>query len=310
MRLRGSGAGDPAFDGDLSSLCGEIGKRYGPNHAWSASRLESYRACPFSFFVGSALALEPRQEPEEGLDVAQKGTLYHRILEHIYQHPRVRDRLDLAQLLEVLPEVAGQVLDDAPDEIGFRETAWWAQTRAEMIADIENTLRALVELPREFVPCRFEARFGLEGQPPLEVRTGGGSLLLHGVIDRVDRAPDGRVRIIDYKSSGPTPYTLQAVLEGKKLQLPIYALAARDALGLGEPVEGFYWHIRQAGRGSFHLSAGDDPGAWMQATAGHAWDAVEGIRAGRFAPRPPDDGCPPWCPAAGFCWHLRPRFEA
>jgi len=310
LRARLSGEGDTSFDGDLSRLSGEIGARYGPNHAWSASRLESYRGCHFSFFVGSALGLEPRQEPEEGMDVAQKGTLYHRILERLYQHPRVQDRLDLAQLLEVLPEVAGQVLDNAPQEIGFRETAWWAQTRAEMVADVENTLRALVELPDEFVPCRFEARFGLEGQPPLEVRTGSGSLLLHGVIDRVDRTPDGRVRVIDYKSGGPSPYSLQAVLEGKKLQLPIYALAARDALGLGEPVEGFYWHIRQARRGSFHLSAGDGPDALMQATAFHAWEAVEGVRAGRFAPRPPDDGCPPWCPAASFCWHLRPRFEA
>ena len=55
---------------------------------------------------------------------------------------------------------------------------------------------------------------------------GDDAFRLHGFIDRVDRAPDGRLRIIDYKTGGPAAFTVKAVVEGKKLQLPLYALAA------------------------------------------------------------------------------------
>ena len=86
------------------------------------------------------------------------------------------------------------------------------------------------------------------------VGQGEDSFRLRGFIDRVDRAPDGRVRVIDYKTAGPWAYTKKAVTEGKKLQLPLYALAARDALRLGDPAEGFYWHVRQAESSSFQMS--------------------------------------------------------
>ncbi len=49
-------------------------------------------------------------------------------------------------------------------------------------------------------------------------------------------------------------FTKRSVVEGKKLQLPLYALAVRDALGLGEPAEGFYWHVRQAEPSPFTLA--------------------------------------------------------
>jgi hypothetical protein len=220
----------------------------------------------------------------------------------------VRDPLEVEQLLAVLPEVAKAVLDAAPEKEGFRQTAWWTQTREEIVAEIEHTLPALAQQPGDFTPIRFEARFGLGGEPPLQVSAGGDGFLLHGVIDRIDRSPDGRLRVIDYKSGGPAPYSNKALLEGKKLQLPLYALAARDALRLGEPADGFYWHVRHAVPSTFRLSGGGGPEAAMQISAQKAWEAVQGARAGQFAPHPPDGGCPGWCPASGFCWHYTPRF--
>jgi RecB family exonuclease len=308
LQLRGTRMKDSAFDGDLRGMADALALRFGPDHVWSPSRLEGYRACPFLFFVGTVLGLEPREEPEEGLNVAQRGTIYHRILEQVYQDRRVLDPLDVEQLLAVLPDVADAILDAAPEEEGFRETAWWAQTRREIVAEIEGTLRALAQQPGDFVPCRFEARFGLGGEAPLQVFLGSEGFLLHGVIDRIDRSAGGQLRVIDYKSAGPTTYSNKAVMEGKKLQLPLYALAARDALRLGEPADGFYWHVRHAVPSSFRLSGGVGPEAAMLNAAQKAWEAVQGARAGEFAPQPPDDGCPGWCAASAFCWHYRPRF--
>ena len=297
------------YDGDLGALAGIFGRWYGPDHTWSASRLESYRACPFFFYVGSVLGLEPREEPSEGLDARQLGTLYHQIFEKVFEAPAVTDPTDLEQLLEVLSEIGPAVLDAAPEDLGFRETAWWMQTRAEILENVRQSLEALVALPGGFVPYQHEAVFGLRGRPTLVVRQGQDAFRLRGLIDRVDRSPDGRVRIIDYKTAGPWAYTKKAVAEGKLLQLPLYALAARDALKLGDPVEGFYWHVRQAQPSSFQMSKFDGgPDGAMEVAVDKAWEAVRGVRDGHFVPQPPDAGCPSYCPAAGFCWRYRPGF--
>jgi hypothetical protein len=116
------------------------------------------------------------------------------------------------------------------------------------------------------------------------------------------------VRVIDYKTAGPSGYSLRAVREGKKLQLPLYALAAREALRLGDPVEGFYWHVRHAEASSFTL-AKYGPEAAVEAAVAYAWEAVRGARGGAFVPRPPDGGCPAYCPASGFCWHYEEGFR-
>jgi hypothetical protein len=117
------------------------------------------------------------------------------------------------------------------------------------------------------------------------------------------------VRVIDYKTAGPWSYTKRAVAEGKKLQLPLYALAARDALELGDPVEGFYWHVQQAKPSPFQMSTFDGgPEGAMEVAVEKAWEAIRGVRDGYFAPEPPNDGCPAYCPAAGFCWRYRARY--
>ncbi len=298
------GQGPSPYDGDLAGVASQTAAAYGPAHTWSASRLETYRACPFRFFVQHVLGLEPRPDPVEGLDVRQLGTLYHRILELVYR--QAADPADADALLAALPAVARQVLDEAPEREGFRATAWWTQTRAGIEETIRQTLQALAALPGEFRPMACEARFWGDEELVVAAPDGGPTFRLHGVIDRVDRAADGRLRVVDYKSGGPSSYTRRDLDEGKKLQLPLYALAARDALGLGTPVDGFYWHVRHAQRSEFTL-AGNADAAMVRAVT-HAGEAVDGARHGRFVPRPPAEGCPDYCAAAGFCWHYRPAY--
>ncbi len=307
FRLRQRSTDDSPYDGNLDHLADEFAQRFDSQHAWSASRLEAYRACPFFFFVGSILGLEPREEPSEGLDARQLGNIYHHIFEQLY--PAVADPSKLDQLLAALPDVAQGVLDKAPRREGFRETAWWEQTRVEITENVRRSLEALADAQGVFSPYLYEAVFGLQGQPALVVHDGEDSFSLRGFIDRVDRTSDGRVRVIDYKTAGPHAFTNPAIAEGKKVQLPLYALAARDALGLGEPVEGFYWHVQHAEPSKFTLSGFDGgPEGAMEAAVGHAWEAIHTARGGHFVPHPPDGGCPPWCPAVAFCWHYQPRF--
>ena len=307
LRQRRSDASVPRpHDGDLTDRGAEFAARFSPHHIWSASRLEIYRSCPFHFFVGHVLSLEPRQEPREGLDARQLGNIYHRILERVYSE--TPPPVALAGLLQTLERVAPAVLDEAPRREGFRATVWWEHTRAEIVEHLRATIQALEDLHGEFAPHQFEAPFGMKGVPPLEVRDeNGDTFRLRGLIDRVDRDAEGRIRIIDYKTAGPTTYKNKALAEGKRLQLPLYALAARDALGLGEPVDGFYWHVRHAQPSDLTLQ-GYGVAEAIRTAVEHAWQAVRGARSGYFVPAPPPGGCPSYCPARSFCWHYREGY--
>ena len=303
-----------ACDGDLTPWEATFAERLGPTRAWSASRLESYRRCPFSFFVGSLLGLEARQPPTEGIDGRQLGNIYHHILEQLYKIAGVD--ADLPTLLEILPGVVIPILDAAPRTEQFRETAWWGQTRTQLLDTVRQSVEALESLDDTFAFYRAERTFGIpgrEGQYLTVTDDAGDSFRVRGLIDRVDRDATGRVRIIDYKTAGPSGYTHAALRQGKKLQLPLYALAAQEALGLGQVVEGFYWHVQHAEASSLKLSGfrNEDrqgPQAAMAAVVEIAWEVVRGARRGHFIPVTPDAGCPGYCPAATFCWHYQATF--
>ena len=96
-----------------------------------------------------------------------------------------------------------------------------------------------------------------------------------------------------------------------RLQLPVYALAVQEALGLGEVEEGFYWKIGDAKASSFKLSnfkyeGFEGPDAAYKLALGHIQGVLEGSQAGNFAPKAPKGGCPEYCPALSWCW----RYEA
>jgi ATP-dependent helicase/DNAse subunit B len=300
------------FDGGLAGLGKQIGKKYPGGTVWSASRLESYQVCPFYFFVSSTLGLEKVEPPAEGLDARQLGNIYHRILEQLYSGEAAG--LNIPGLLDRLPRVAKEVFDQAPAREGFRVTAWWRHTQREILDNIRRTVIVVENIDPDFKFYRAEQRFGIgKGQEsPLEVSLGEeGSYLLRGFIDRVDINGTGEIRIIDYKTSSPVGFDKNALEQGKKLQLPLYALAAQQALELGPVQEGFYFHLRSAQPSSLQLSTYQEAGrtgpeAAMAAAAKHGWTAIRAIDEACFEPKPPAGGCPAYCPAAEFCWHFNP----
>jgi RecB family exonuclease len=153
----------------------------------------------------------------------------------------------------------------------------------------------------------LEQAFGLEGRPCLDVTHDGRRLRLRGFVDRLDRDANGQLQVIDYKA-GSSPISSRDLESGKRVQLPLYALAVRDALGLGEIGGGFYWHIGSAQPSRLRLEV--YPGGVefaMQTALAHALDNVDAVRAGQFPPRPPSGGCPDNCPAATFCWRYKAR---
>jgi ATP-dependent helicase/DNAse subunit B len=292
------------YEGEIPGLSPLLADRYSARHPWSASRLEAYGTCPFYFYVASVLNLEPRTPPEEGYDASILGSMLHRILEETYH--QAQDPTDLEECLQRLPQVALSVFASAPIEYGFRPSPLWDMQQQELERILSDTMRALAEVSQGFTPRYFEKKFGL-GQPPLVLETDIGEIKLHGYIDRLDVGADGRLRVVDYKA-GSSAITAEHLREGRRLQLPLYALAARQALGLGEIGSGFYWHIRSAEASSLKLEKfeGGVEEAFELARM-HVAAHVGNVRAGKFQPEPPTDGCPSYCPAAGFCWRYKPK---
>lgn len=296
-------AGGP-YEGDLTHLQVMLAGRYGQERPWSASRLESYAVCAFSFFAGYALGFDPRQPVAAGYDVRQLGSMYHAILEETYRQAAATGET----AVDLLPAIAQREFEAAPAGYGFRPTPLWHQQREELTQILLNTVKALDEASAGWQPLAMEPPFGLQETPPLEIGdVAGRRLALRGYIDRVDVDENGRLRIIDYKSSN-TPIASQALAEGKRIQLALYALAACDVLELGEPAAGMYWHIGSA-RPSYLRLEKQEGGieAGLETAVNYALTYAAAIRQGHFAPQPPDSGCPPWCPAADFCWRFTPQ---
>ena len=298
------------YDGDLTHLAPVFSRRFGPDHTWSLTRIEAYRECPYRFFASSVLHLEDRPEPVLGLDNRQLGNIYHAGLERVFREGA--DEADDAEaLIAIWDAIADDLLDEAPETEGFRPTAWWPQTREQIKETMRATLTKLAEENRGWRPRAFEARFGQDGEPALVVPREDGTddrLRLRGVIDRVDTNGQGDLRVIDYKRGSVVSYNDKSLSEGKKLQLPLYALAASEARGFGRLVDGFYWSITQAEPSRLRLGKFSIDKAVTLALA-FAWEAVDGARSGTFSPQAPSDGCPDFCPAAAFCWHYRPKSK-
>jgi len=112
-----------------------------------------------------------------------------------------------------------------------------------------------------------------------------------GVIDRIDRLPSGGIEVIDYKTGKLS--SQKGVQES--LQLSIYALACRDALGLGTPEKVTLYFTESATRMSTTRAneqldaARDELVAWVQR-----------VRAGDFVATPSPSAC--WrCDYAPMC---------
>ncbi|MGW6902341.1 RecB family exonuclease [Streptomyces sp. NBC_01718] len=150
--------------------------------------------------------------PEKPSEAATRGTLVHAVLERLFDNPAVERTAGRAtalipgqwdRLLESKPELSDLFADDAEGE---RLSRWLAE--AERLVERWFSL----EDPTRLEPAERELFVETELESGLRLR---------GVIDRIDVAPTGEVRIVDYKT-GKAPRPEYA--EGALFQMKFYAL--------------------------------------------------------------------------------------
>lgn len=164
----------------------------------------------------------------------------------------------------------------------------WENEMAALRDWIRNTVAECVDDPSGFVPRYFnrQVRWNAENMP----------VTYHGRIDRIDVAPDGRARIIDYSSG--TGSSAEAKLR-RSFALPLQRLAVEDALGIPvESAETVYLPLE--GRQRHAVFTDED---WNSAGAGyteHAARVQASVTQGLFFPYPADEKCAR-CPARTAC---------
>ncbi|MGW1294653.1 RecB family exonuclease [Streptomyces sp. NPDC002533] len=150
--------------------------------------------------------------PEKPSEAATRGTLVHAVLERLFDVPAADRTAPRARalipgqwdrLLESKPELGDLFAGDAEGE---RLTRWLGE--AERLVDRWFSL----EDPTRLEPAEREMFVETELESGLRLR---------GVIDRVDIAPSGEVRIVDYKT-GKAPRPEYA--DGPLFQMTFYAL--------------------------------------------------------------------------------------
>ncbi|GEL93442.1 RecB family exonuclease [Cellulomonas composti] len=167
----------PAAPGDEPAAAGE----YRPG--LSPSRAGDYLRCPLLFRLRSIDRL-----PEPPSAVATRGTLVHAVLERLFDLPAA-ERTH-ASAVALLPERWAGLLEAEPGLAALfadeQELATWTESAAALLGTYFT-----LEDPTRLEPAEREARVSTDVEDGPQLR---------GIVDRIDVAPNGWIRVVDYKT--------------------------------------------------------------------------------------------------------------
>jgi ATP-dependent helicase/nuclease subunit B len=333
-----------ASEGLLSAATvGSLEAVFPPDRIYNATDLEGYATCPYQFFLKKVLRVEPLEEIELEIDYMERGQSAHAVLAAF--HRRVKElsgdkspaALDPAEFDRLLKEAVDEVLGqseftggkggDAMREIDRRILLQWLADYREQHENYDGLWRDCDQPTR---PMLFEVPFGRpvrDGEsgtpaaataPPLELTSDGETVRLGGRIDRIDLGEvDGQAifNILDYKTGSSTRFKMEDCLRGTVLQLPLYALAARELI-LGDrdalPWQAGYWYVSNGGfKPKQALIMNERVNGRLKPT--ETWETIHGrlsglvvglvraIRQGQFPVYSLDPNCTGRCPYKTVC---------
>ncbi len=223
----------------------------------SVTEIETWLRDPYAIYARHILRLRPLDPLDESADAARYGELAHHGLHSFLREHGTAWPADAHERLR--EAMHGTLL-----RAGLRDAlrAWWTPrfTRiADWVVETEIDRRSAAPPVALLTEIAGEHRF----ERP------GGTFALRGRADRIERRPDGKLVIIDYKTGTPPSQT--QVAAGFASQLPLEAvMAAAGAFGpelAAEAGELVYWH----------LTGGFEPGVVRQLFKGNPTELAAGI---------------------------------
>jgi RecB family exonuclease len=285
-----------------------------PDHALSAAQLSGWGNCAFQGLLKNVLRLREVEEGQEELDPRTRGNFWHAALETLM--PALQQEQLVGKDSPRVRALIHEAVVGASREIERRNLTGHPILWAIAQESAEQMLLALVLAPEALFPFGPRARLLTEvvfGEPratealrTVRLPAVGPSerdVYIRGRIDRLDEV-DGRVGVLDYKSSGKSATAMREQLGVKEFQLPFYVLAARqwpqarrgDAawLGLRDRKKLLLSQVLSEDPGLQTLTALDAPARATARAEGRAnvanavHDLLGRLRGGDFAPRPYD----------------------
>lgn len=243
----------------------------------SPSRAGDFAQCPLLYRLRSIDRI-----PEPPQRATSLGTLVHAVLEAIFDLPAAQRTPAAARellapawqaMVDKDPRLANLVADSAE--------------RAQFMSDARARLGTYftVENPTRLEPHARELMIeaALEGGP-----------VLRGIVDRMDVAPDGSVRIVDYKS-GATPRA--AYGQQAEFQMRFYALLLTKSSGK-TPALMRLLYLRDGGIKDLNPTPADL--ADVESEVRRLWSEIqERATKGRFEPKP--SRLCTWCSFQQLC---------
>jgi ATP-dependent helicase/nuclease subunit B len=213
----------------------------------SVSDIGLWMKDPYDLYAKRILELAPLEDLEADPGALERGTVIHRVLERFVQACPEDLPADAEQRLLALGRELFEEFSHRPQV----RALWWP--RFECIAS--------------WVVAQERARRGsvvdlkVESKGLLEIAGPAGAFRLKARADRLERHPDGRITVIDYKT-GALPKTAE-VLAGLSPQLPLEAAmveaGAFAEIGAARVAELLFWRL-----------TGDETGGEERAAAGLA----------------------------------------
>jgi hypothetical protein len=285
---------------------------------YSATEIEAYIGCPYSWFHGRVVRA---RGIDERLDALAQGAIMHEALRTIYERLPERTgakRVTPENVSDAL-ELAADVLDEVTS--GHAAPATFAEEAA--FVGVKRQVLGFVQADAEFLPL-FEP-LGLELAFGRDEPVFLGGFPLVGRIDRVDQGADGSLVVTDYKRSPTLPPSFgQAKALGcGKIQLLLYARVAERAFG--RPVVGAFYRGISArnvscknSRGFFEPGRVEGPGLvgtdrlsadgierLLDDAEKAAERAIAGMRSGAIAPAPLSKDSCKYCDVRHVCPAVR-----
>jgi len=249
------------FDGNLAGY--DAGRVTDGDVVVSPTRLQTYAANPFEYFLEYVLRVDIPELPEERYEVSplDRCSLVHETLD--------------AFLREVLERPGGAPAPEEPwtdaDRDRLREIAearcgvyeaqgrtgrrlFWHRDRRRLLAELDRFLTEDTRTRAGFGlrTIATELRFGFpDAAPAIDLGLSDGrALRFRGAADQVDRTAGGGLWVIDYKTGRPNAVDPEdPTAAGRMLQLPVYAHAARASFGDPDTAVGAaYWYVSTRGQ--------------------------------------------------------------
>ena len=199
---------------------------YGRRVPMSASRMDKYKSCHFSYFMEYGLKAKPRKSA--GFQAPEYGTFVHYVLEHVLRERRDKEiptRQTVSAVVErYVREELGGLEGETP-----RFRYLFRRLEKSVYAVVENVCQELAR--SDFQPIAFELGFGRDQDlPPVELTADGVTVSISGFVDRVDGwEKDGKLylRVVDYKT-GRKSFDLTDVWNGLGLQMLLYLFTLKE----------------------------------------------------------------------------------